>query len=77
MQLTVIFGEKVIALEVGPEMELENFYALVSSEIPSLESIPTYQLAFLHNQRRILLTGENLAMTIQVVCSIVELIPPV
>lgn len=66
MLLTVIYGEQILPLEVGPEMELENFAALVFLEIPELESIPKQRLSFMLNQRQIILTADNLTRSLQV-----------
>lgn len=64
MLLTIIYGERIFPVEVGPEIELENFVALVFLEAPELEAIP--KLSFVINQRQIALTPENLAKTLQV-----------
>jgi hypothetical protein len=64
MLITIIYGERVFPVEVGPEIELENFVALVFLELPELQSVP--KLAFVLNQRQIFLTPENLTKTLQV-----------
>ena len=54
------------SLEVGEDMELENFYALISMETPALSGINISDVFFMINGNKSVLNPENLKKTLKV-----------
>ncbi|KAI6231841.1 hypothetical protein M3Y95_00423800 [Aphelenchoides besseyi] len=65
MQITVVFEDEVATVDVGEDMELENFFALVRHEIPPIESMPNDDLVLMIGVHALKLTAETLKMTLQ------------
>jgi len=66
VHLTVIHGEKVAMLDIGPDMALQDFIALVQMEIEELSGVAAEKFRIVCNGNAIRPSSSNLQLPIEV-----------